>query len=106
MAVLRIGGMATGSGRSLWLWCPGCDDAHRVVIDSPDGWTWDGNEAAPTISPSIDVSYGDQPGAKHCHSYVRAGQWQFLTDCTHALAGQTVPMVPLPDWLTAAGGEA
>jgi len=98
--VLRIGGNGTAPGRSLWLWCPGCDDAHRIVIDAPNGWTWDGNEAAPTIPQSIDTWYGDQPGAKHCHCYVRGGQWQFLADCTHALVGQTVPMVPLPDWLT------
>jgi hypothetical protein len=30
-----------------------------------------------------------------CHSFVTDGQIQFLSDCTHVLAGQTVP---LPDW--------
>jgi hypothetical protein len=29
-----------------------------------------------------------------CHSFVREGQIQFLGDCTHAFAGQTVPMIP------------
>ena len=32
-----------------------------------------------------------------CHSFVVNGQIQFLPDCTHALAGQTVP---IPDWAT------
>jgi len=35
----------------------------------------------------------------NCHSFVRNGQWEFLSDSAHTLAGQTVPMVPLPDWL-------
>lgn len=29
-----------------------------------------------------------------CHSFVRGGQIQFLNDCTHALAGQTVALKP------------
>jgi hypothetical protein len=35
----------------------------------------------------------------NCHSYVPAGRWEFLADSAHALAGQTVDMVPVPDWL-------
>ena len=31
---------------------------------------------------------------KRCHSFVTDGRIQFLSDCTHALAGQTVD---LPD---------
>lgn len=87
-----------------------------ISIDRPGSWTWDGNEAAPTINPSILMTgtqwkYGDvfykpnhkvESGAEiRCHSFVRAGQWQFLSDCTHDLAGQTVPMVPIPDDLFA-----
>lgn len=78
------------------MWCPGCDDAHAIR----DGlWEWDGNVDQPTISPSILVTleFG-APGLtdRRCHSFVRNGQWQFLADCTHALSGQTVPMVPFP----------
>lgn len=40
------------------------------------------------------------PAWGNCHSFLRAGRWQFLGDSAHALAGQTVDMVPLPDWLT------
>lgn len=29
-----------------------------------------------------------------CHSFVTDGQIQFLGDCTHSLAGQTVPLRP------------
>lgn len=91
-------------GRGCWIWCPGCDKAHRPVIAGVDGerpevcWEWNGHDDEHFgIEPSLLVDAGgDQP---RCHSFIRAGHWQFLSDCGHQLAGQTVPMVPLPDWL-------
>lgn len=107
-------------GRGLWVWCPGCGEAHRAQTIGTDGrpptgpcWDWDGNVDAPTISPSLLVGgvqwAEDEPFHKPghavaagasivCHSFIRAGKWEFLTDSTHDLAGQTVPMVPLPDY--------
>lgn len=75
-----------------WLFCPGCQDAHSIN----SSWDWDGNEDAPTFSPSILCTY---PG-RRCHSFVREGHWKFLDDCDHELAGQRVPMVDLPKWLS------
>lgn len=86
----------------LWLWCPGCEDLHDVRLGE---WQWDGDTEAPTISPSILVRYQTPEPNPHnvCHSFVRAGVWEFLGDCTHALAGQHVPMSDVepqwPDWL-------
>lgn len=40
-----------------------------------------------------------EPAWGPCHSFIRNGVWEFLQDCAHPLAGQHVPMVPLPDWL-------
>lgn len=94
-------------------WCPGCDEAH-VVNRS---WTFNGNHDRPTFYPSIKVT-GTQPitDEEHaalmaggtvkprprcCHSFVTDGRIRFLSDCTHALAGQTVD---LPEWPT--GAEA
>jgi hypothetical protein len=110
--VVRCG--SDGQSQTLWFWCPGCDDLHRITVNSPNGWEWDGNEEAPTISPSIlvrgvqwsqdvrfyRVGHASVPtgGETVCHSFIRAGRWEFLGDCTHAAAGQTVPMVPLPEW--------
>jgi hypothetical protein len=78
---------------SYWLYCPGCQDMHAIN----NTWEWDGDEEAPTFSPSI-LSMG--PGQR-CHSFVRAGVWEYLTDCDHELAGQRVPMVELPGWASA-----
>lgn len=82
------------------MWCPGCDDLHEIRIGE---WSWDGSLEAPAVSPSILVTM-EVPSlpalARRCHSFLRAGVWEFLSDSTHALAGQSVPMVPMPDWLT------
>ena len=103
------------NGDSMWLWCPGCADSHRIVIFGANGWTWNKSTTQPTVTPSIKVigvqwakdatfykpRHAGVPegGEVVCHSFLTDGQWQFLADSTHVLAGQTVPMVPLPDWL-------
>lgn len=84
---------ARGSdGDVLGVWCPGCDDPHMIPVQGPRAWQWDGNVEAPTFSPSLLVRGGERV----CHSHVRAGRFEFLSDCTHALAGQTVPIAPWP----------
>ncbi len=77
-----------------YFFCPGCNTDHEFN----ETWLFDGNMESPTISPSLKVTWHtklpDIPD-KVCHSFVREGKIQFLSDCTHKLAGQTVP---LPDW--------
>jgi len=92
----------------LWIWCPGCNEYHAVKVNIPSGWGWNGNQEAPTITPSILVR-GTKPisdeeaerilRGEHiepirtvCHSFVTDGKIQFLGDCTHVLAGQTVEL--------------
>ena len=74
------------------IYCPGCKGGH--MLDSR--WTFNGDYAKPTFSPSLLVN-GSQTNKNQprCHSFVRNGQIQFLGDCTHDLAGQTVD---LTDW--------
>jgi hypothetical protein len=78
--------------------CPGCKAPHVIPTKPhPHGWDFIGTEAAPTFAPSIlvhphsvlnvDGSVGQSP---RCHSFVRDGRIEFLSDCTHELAGQTV----------------
>lgn len=85
-------------------WCPGCDGPHRIATGEGAGprWGWNGNAERPTFTPSVLVRYDgadagqdDAPPAV-CHSFVVNGQMQMLGDCTHALAGQTVPIPPWP----------
>lgn len=61
---------------------------------------YNGRPAAPTFEPSIRVFEPAGPGGPErtiCHSFVRSGQIQFLSDCEHELAGQTVPLPKWPD---------
>lgn len=76
--------------------CPGCEETHAIPVSGPHGWQWNGLLEKPTLTPSIFVNVGgSNPGVPMCHSYVTDGRIQFLGDCTHKLAGQTVD---LPDW--------
>lgn len=58
-------------------------------------WTWNGSLDAPTLRPSILTSWeGGDPLVKIvCHSFVNDGVVQFLSDCTHELAGKYVPLL-------------
>ncbi|MDQ1920559.1 DUF6527 family protein [Massilia pseudoviolaceinigra] len=93
----------------LMFMCPGCEYSH-VVHAAGEGWagpTWGFNDDGdrPTFAPSVLVTTGravdptfvpeDGDPPEICHSFVTDGRIQFLGDCTHALAGQTVE---LPDW--------
>jgi len=107
-------------GRLTW-WCPGCDSPHAINHGEGAGprWTWNGDAVKPTFSPSVltwwsepanldneealqrDIQAARESGGKvpqvdkRCHSFVKDGQMQFLGDCTHAMAGQTVD---IPTW--------
>lgn len=78
--------------------CPGCGYGHPFHVAAPGAthgrpvWDWNGSMDKPTFRPSLLVN-GFDP-ATRCHSFVTDGRIQFLNDCHHALAGQTVD---LPD---------
>lgn len=78
-----------------WFWCPGCDELHAYTTPR---WARTGTDDAPTFTPSLLVTYGkDNP--KRCHLFLRGGVLDFLSDCTHALAGQKAPLPEPPEWL-------
>lgn len=101
-------------GGLLGFWCPGCKEMHCVN----SGWTFDGNYDAPTFSPSILVASGhysssfkaggncwctynaehpDDPVSfrcQRCHSFVKGGNIEFLSDCTHELVSKTIALLP------------
>jgi hypothetical protein len=98
-------------------WCQGCEEMHVVS----KGWKFDGNLDAPTFSPSVLVTCGHYtPGFKPggtcwctyykahpdeprdfecscCHTFIKGGMVEFLSDCTHKFAGQTLPLPDLPE---------
>lgn len=69
------------TGRWIWFLVPGnrCGGTglHAVPIKPAvnsvgNGWTWDGNEEAPTLSPSIHCD--PTKGGCGYHGYIRAGK--------------------------------
>ena len=69
-------------------WCPGCQCAHPV-------WGFNGDTEKPTITPSIKVEYPTEDQVEICHSFIRDGRIEYLSDCTHSLAGKTVDMLDI-----------
>lgn len=92
-----------------WVWitqCPGCECYHS----HDSRWTFN-NPRRPTIYASYlcwynrktDPDYNPEAPSLVCHSFTTEGRIQFLNDCTHELAGQTVnlPDIDIPDDLLA-----
>jgi hypothetical protein len=86
------------SKRCYW-WCIGCDEQHLWQIEAANGptWDWNGDTEKPTVTPSI-LTDGSRPDQR-CHVFIKDGTIQYLEDCWHSLAGQTVLMIDVPDWL-------
>lgn len=87
-------------GALLFFECPGCRYGHGVNVRVPEGskaplWKWNGSLEAPTVEPSIMVNASKRGDYPLCHSFVREGKIEFLPDCTHSLAGQTLPLQPI-----------
>ncbi len=85
-------------------------------------WTWNGSTAAPTVTPSVlgrSINLGAMTEDEHaeyeelsrthgadwllanspfrtcCHTFITDGRIQYLSDCTHQLAGQTIELPEL-----------
>lgn len=99
------------AGGIIMFYCPGCKCHHGPRVESVNPWQWNGSLESPTFSPSIlvrgTVSPTDneiarilagediEPKPLVCHSFVRDGKIEYLSDCTHELAGQTVEIPDL-----------
>lgn len=97
-------------GYSAWFECPGCEMGHAVNVAPGHGpvWGWNGSLDRPTFTPSVlatgvhrlnederdrrERGESVEPRPLRCHSFVRDGRIEFLSDCTHHLAGQTIPL--------------
>jgi hypothetical protein len=118
MKKLHIVDHAPGDGHpDLMFWCPACKCGHGVWTSQPNGhtgavWTFDGNFEAPTISPSILICvkmavppvtpenldewklkpWPQTETEKRCHTVISVGIINYCSDCTHELAGKSIPM--------------
>ena len=104
----KLSAVLRGRAGYLTFWCPGCDSCHSVGVGEGPGprWGYNGYPEKPTFTPSVLVTYPAVPDAEEgfeewrsartCHSFVTDGRIQFLSDCTHALAGQTVDLPEFP----------
>ena len=114
-----------GEGRGGYtFYCPGCKEGHSISTEGGAPWGFNGNLEAPTFTPSVllrsghynpdhkgdrcwctfnaeRAASGEEPSFKCtvCHSFVTDGKIQFLADSTHELAGQTVQLPELPDYM-------
>ena len=102
----KLRSWASGERHGVSFFCPGCTSAH-TILTSAGGWGFNGDAERPTFSPSVLVTHEAVPEAgddfkewrtaRACHSFVADGRIQFLTDSTHALAGQTVDLADFPE---------
>lgn len=77
--------------------CPMSDRVLPVITkgnrkDTPC-WTWNGDTEKPTLKPSILTRFETRLELTVCHSFVTDGKVQFLSDCTHEFAGQTLELL-------------
>lgn len=81
-------------------WCQGCNHAHTYYVQGGHhNWTFDGNIESPTFTPSMRMfrkRTGEDTELTICHYFLTNGEIQFLSDCLHKFAGQTLPLEPIP----------
>lgn len=81
--------------------CPRCMFPHSIQIRDDQNrhpsWVWNGSLELPTFTPSLLVR-GAHNQDDICHSFINEEKIQFLGDCTHDLAGQTVGLPDHVEW--------
>lgn len=107
MNVIKPVGTADGQLVGYSFECPGCKDMHVVYTEataSKTTWDFNGDLEKPTFNPSYLTWLDPNPNALpeprfkkyrdgfRCHSFIRDGMIEFLSDCTHQLAGKTVKL--------------
>ena len=79
--------------------CPACGYSHVLHIFNSevsyrDNWNFNGSLEKPTFTPSLlNTVYRSDGKIQVCHLYITDGTIQYLADCTHSMAGQTVKMM-------------
>lgn len=88
----------SGETKGVVVFCPACQHGHlfNTTPARPGGpvWTFNGDFDRPTFSPSM-LTYEPMSDGTHrtiCHSFVRDGKIEFLSDCAHSMRGKTVEL--------------
>jgi hypothetical protein len=89
--VIRQVRQASDHDMEFMFFCPGCQFAHGFRTTGPKAWTFNNDLIKPTIKPAVKVKYNLMA---LCESTVTDGIIRFSGECTHALAGQAVPLEP------------
>lgn len=87
-------------------YCVACKGMHNFSVKRPNylsqRWTWNENIIAPTFFPSMHIVVRDMRKPKFmqsCHYWLRSGRVEFLRDSTHSMAGITISLPVLPEYL-------
>ena len=85
------------SNGKLGFYCPGCDSLHFISVNPNQHpfWYFNNNYEMPTFNPSILVTFT----VKVCHSFIKEGRIDYLSDCSHHLSGKNVKLPDLPQWV-------
>ena len=91
-----------------YFYCPGCklrneanghsgEDARMMalhVLNVETVHKFNRDSESPTFEPSLMAHCG---AGNICHSYIRGGNIEFLSDSNHPLSGRTVPLPEIED---------
>lgn len=97
------------SNHEIGITCLACGEGHSLR-----GWKFNDDLERPTFSPSLLVT-GVRPitdeeadrvmagevidlPPRVCHSFITDGKIQYLSDCTHELAGKTIQLPEFGDY--------
>ena len=96
---MRFRKWVCGEEEGYRFFCPGCQEPHSIRTKGQTVWGVSGEMDYLTFTPSLLVHMPDPDNPrvdlKRCHSYIREGLIQFLSDCSHGLKGRTID---IPDW--------
>lgn len=83
-------------------WCPACQELHPFSCDEPQDngakWSWNGDAYFPTFTPSMKIRTGPWQDGHYetCHYFLKGGVIEYLSDCTHGMAGMEVALPVIP----------
>jgi hypothetical protein len=80
--------------------CQACGNCHFFIEPL---WGWNQDREKPTVTGSILIhAHPGTPGVfkdtPRCHSLIKDGQIQYLSDCSHDMANKTIEIPDFDEW--------